>query len=360
MNSFPLRGSGVTLTLGQAADLIGASALAESADRVIRGIGPLDEAESDRIAILTKSAYMERVEGTRAGALLTHPRFASELQEPHPPLLVVEEPYLALAILLEHFHPELESDPGIHPTAVLGKGVRLGSDVRIGPYAVVEAEVVIGDGASLGAHVVVGAGAQIGSGALLHPHAVVYPGTILGDEVILHAGVCVGMEGFGYVFADGEHRKIPQVGRAVIGDRVEIGANAVVDRGSIGNTSIEEGAKLDNLVHIGHNVTVGSRSLLAAQTGIAGSAFLGKGVMTGGQVGIAGHLRVGDGAQLGAQAGVIGDVEPGEVVMGFPARPRMEFLRTAAAQGRVPDLTRRLRALERRMNELTGLTDEIS
>jgi UDP-3-O-[3-hydroxymyristoyl] glucosamine N-acyltransferase len=229
--------------------------------------------------------------------------------------------------------------------------VRLGRGVRIGPYAVIESGAEIGDGASIGAHVVVGAGARVGAGSTHYPHDVLYPGTELGARVILHSGSAVGVDGFGYAPKDGRPAKVPQVGRCVIEDDVEVGANTTIDRGSIGTTRVGRGAKLDNLVQIAHNVTVGPAALLAAQVGVAGSSRVGAGVLAGGQAGIAGHLTVGDGAQLAAQAGVVTDIPPGQIVMGFPARPRTEFLRATAGASKVSELAKRVAALERSRGE---------
>jgi UDP-3-O-[3-hydroxymyristoyl] glucosamine N-acyltransferase len=183
---------------------------------------------------------------------------------------------------------------------------------------------------------------------------ILYPRTTLGDRVILHAGVRVGVEGFGYVFEGGSHRKVPQVGGCFIGDDVEVGANTTIDRGSIGVTRIGSGAKVDNLVQLGHNTVIGPLTMLAAQVGVSGSTEIGSAVVVGGQAGFSGHISVGDGARIAGQSGVTGDIAPGEIVMGFPARPRMEFLRRAAAQGKVDGLLQEIRELRRRIEALTS------
>jgi UDP-3-O-[3-hydroxymyristoyl] glucosamine N-acyltransferase len=246
----------------------------------------------------------------------------------------------------------------VHPTAVLGPDVRLGSDVSIGPYAVIDQGAELGDRVVIGAHACVGAGTRIDEDTVLHPQVVIYPGAEVGKRVILHAGVRLGVDGFGYVLDQGQHRKVPQVGRCVIGDDVEIGANTCLDRGSIGQTVVEDGAKLDNLVHLGHNVSVGSLSLLAAMVGVAGSTSIGKGVAAGGQVGINGHIHVGDGARLGGQAGVVKNVPPGATVSGYPARDHREYLRAMAQLFKLPDLVRRVRALEEVAEDPLGQESE--
>jgi UDP-3-O-[3-hydroxymyristoyl] glucosamine N-acyltransferase len=195
--------------------------------------------------------------------------------------------------------------------------------------------------------VVVGAGCRIGDDAELHPHVTLYPGVEIGARTILHSGVRLGVDGFGYVWADGAHRKIPQVGGCVVGDDVEIGANSTVDRGSVGATEIGNGVKIDNLVHLGHNVRVGEHTVIIAQVGVSGSTRVGKRVTLAGQVGTAGHIEIGDGATVAGQAGVFGDVPAGQVYSGYPARPHREALRAQASLFRLPELVKRLKAVER-------------
>ena len=346
MDSFPVRRAAPEpWLLSSLADLTGAPT--PRADMPVRGVAPLADAGPDDLGFLADRGYVADLASSRAGALLVAENLDPLIASDPRPRLVVHDGHAALATILEALFPGGDLTPEIHSTAVLGRGVRLGRGARIGPYAVVESGAEIGDGAAIGAHVVVGAGARVGAGSILHPHAVVYPGTELGARVILHSGCAVGVDGFGYAAKDGRPAKVPQVGRCVIEDDVEVGANTTIDRGSIGATRVGRGAKLDNLVQIAHNVTVGPAALLAAQVGVAGSSRIGAGVRAGGQAGIAGHLTVGDGAQLAAQAGVVGDIPPGETVMGFPARPRTEFLRATAAASKVPDLAKRVAALER-------------
>lgn len=323
--------------------------------RTVRNVAPIDEAGADDLGFLAVRRYLSGLADSRAGALLVSSELADEaaaVEGAPQTRIVVEDPYRALPPLLDRLQPAEEPEPGVHPTAVLGKGAVLGEDVTIGPYAVLEEGVHVGDGVRIGPHVVIGRDSRIGSRSVLHPHVVLYSGSELGEDVILHAGVRVGVDGFGYVTVDGTHRKIPQVGRCVIGDGVEVGANCTLDRGSLGETRVGSGTKLDNLVHLGHNVRIGRSSILTGQVGIAGSARVGDGVMCGGQSGIGGHLEVGDGARIGAQAGVIGDVEEGQTVSGFPARDHRTFLRSTALVLKLPELRRKVREMERRLDEL--------
>jgi UDP-3-O-[3-hydroxymyristoyl] glucosamine N-acyltransferase len=229
---------------------------------------------------------------------------------------------------------------------VIAEGVVLGAGVSIGPYVVVERDTRLGAGVRVGAHTVVGEGCELADGVVLHAQVTLYPGVRIGARSIIHSGVRLGVDGFGYVFAEGLHRKVPQVGGCHIGADVEIGANSTVDRGSIGFTEIGDNVTIDNMVHIGHNVRVGDRSLLVAQVGVAGSTVIGEGVTLGGQAGVAGHLTIEAGTTVAAQAGVFGDLPGGAVYSGYPARPHKEALRAQAGLSRLPRLIRRIQALE--------------
>lgn len=334
----------VWLTVGEIAELVGGRVEGDAEVRVC-DVVPLQEAGREHLALLAERRYLRYLAGTRAAAVLVPEELGGEAGAVGARVLV-KDPRLALVRLLECFHPPTPISAGIHPTAVLGRRARLGARVHVDAYAVIGEEAEIGEGTWIGAHVVVGARCRIGRDSLLHPHATLYPGVVLGDRVIVHAGVRVGVDGFGYVFHEGEHCKIPQVGGCVIGDDVEIGANTCIDRGSIGSTQVGAGTKIDNLVHVGHNVAVGSRALLIAQVGIAGSSTIGDAAILAGQAGISGHLTVGAGARVGGQAGVIGDVAPGSTVSGYPARPHKEAMRVLGWTFRLPELAARVRALE--------------
>ncbi len=348
MNSFPLRRSeSLAQPLSRLAELLAVPT--PGGDLEVRGVAPIADAGPDQLGFLAHRRFIGGVADSAAGALLVSEELGDSLLEDRRPRLVVKDAYIALASILDSFFPQQEAPSQIHFSAVLGVGVRLGSALRIGPYAVIESGAEVADRCQIGAHCVVGAGARIGPEAILHPHVVVYPGAEVGERVILHAGARIGVDGFGYTSHEGRHQKIPQVGACVIENDVEIGANTTIDRGSIGETRVHAGAKLDNLVHLGHNVVVGSGAILAGQVGVAGSSRIESGVMAGGQAGVAGHLTVGEGAQLSAQAGIISDIPAGETVMGFPARPRGEFLRSTVAQGKVPELLQRVRKLEQKL-----------
>jgi UDP-3-O-[3-hydroxymyristoyl] glucosamine N-acyltransferase len=338
-------------SVGEAADLVGGRVIGDPSV-LIEGVAPVDQAGAHQMAFLAAPRYARHLSRCRGRALLVSEELAEAESEHVPTRVVVADAHRALALLLEHLHPDADRVPGVHPTAVLGRGVKLGEDVTIGPYAVIEEGAELGDRVAVGAHACVGAGARLGADSRLYPHVVIYPGVELGARVILHAGVRLGVDGFGYVVEDGEIRKVPQVGRCVVEDDVEIGANTCIDRGSIGETRVERGVKLDNLIHLGHNVTVGSMSMLAAMVGVSGSARIGRGVAAGGQVGIGGHLEVGDGARLGGQAGIIGDIAPGETVSGYPARRHRDYLRAMGRLFKLPELAERLKRVEKAVDRL--------
>lgn len=343
------------LRLQEIAELVGGRCLGDASVQVT-GIAPVDESEPEHIAFLAAGRYVRYVEECRAGAFLVAERLAEALPA-GASAVVVEDPYPALQRLLVRLHPVVRGPAEIHPTAVLGEGVVLGGEVTIGPYAVLESGVTIGHGSRIGAHVVLGARTTIGSNCDLHAHVVTYCDTVIGDDVEIQSGARLGADGFGYTVIDGEHRKIPQVGRCVIGDGVEIGANSAIDRGSLGDTHVGDGVKIDNLVHLAHNVRVGARTLIAALVGVAGSTRLGKDVWLGGQSGVVNQLEVGDGARITVKAGVVRDVPAGETVFGFPARPHHEGLIREAEIGRLPQLRARVAELEQEVRRLTELVE---
>jgi UDP-3-O-[3-hydroxymyristoyl] glucosamine N-acyltransferase len=335
-------------TLGALADLVGGEVVGDPGTPV-QGIGPVFQAGPQEMGLLADRKYLRYLEETRAGSLLVSRELRQDVDATRfGGLLVVETAHAVLPVVLPVLYPDALPPARIHPSAVLGRGVTLGENVDIGPYSVLEEGASVGSGTRIGAHAWIGRDTAIGEDCLLHPHVSLYPRTVLGDRVILHSGVRLGVDGFGYVPGDEGLQKVPQVGACVVEDDVEIGANCCIDRGSIGRTVIGRGTKIDNLVHLAHNVTVGPNSILVAQVGVAGSTRLGSGVVLGGQVGIAGHVEIGDGARLGAQAGVISDVPAGETWFGYPARRHADYMRSMAQFFRLPDMARRLKRLEAR------------
>lgn len=309
----------------------------------IAACAPLEAAGPGTITFLADPRLRGRLATTRASAVIL-PRDGT----PSPvPALRVAQPYLAFVQVLERLHPSPRPDPGIHPTAILGRDTRLGPNAHVGPYVVIGDRVVVGADAVIHARVTVYNDVEIGDAFTAHAGAVVREGVRIGHRVTLHAGVVIGSDGFGFLPLPEGTRKIPQVGTVVLEDDVEIGANSTVDRAMLGETRIGRATKIDNLVMIGHGSAVGPGCLLAAQVGLAGGTRLGARVMMGGQAGASGHLTIGEGARVAAQAGVHQDVPPGAVVGGSPALPVETYRRVSAALSRLPEALRRLRRLER-------------
>ncbi len=318
-----------TLTARRVAELVGGE-LEGDGDVAISAVAPLHRADLSMLAFLSSAKYAEEVTAEGPGILLVSPELAGVAPRSRARILV-KNPQEAMLRLLPWLYVSPRVEPGVHPSAVVGANVELGSDVSIGPFAVIGDGAHLGDRVYVAAHAVVGRGVQVGSDSQLYEHVVLYAGSSLGDRVIVHSGARIGSDGFGYVFSNGAHEKIPHVGRCIIEQDVEIGANSTIDRGSIDDTVIGAGTKIDNLVHVAHNVRVGRLCLIMAQVGIAGSVRIGDGAILAGQAGVAGHVTIGAGARLAAQAGVFGNIPPGETWSGYPARPHREALRAHAA-----------------------------
>ncbi len=338
---------GASFTLGRLADALGAS-LEGDAARVVTGVAPLEAAGPDQVSFLTDSKYLKQAGVSRAGAFLV----ARDVSGLPGALLKVDRPQQALIALLERFHPGAPAAPGVHPAACVAEGARIDRAASVGPLAVVEAGAVVGARSRVGALSFVGARAVLGEDVRLFPRVVIREGVRIGNRVIVHSGAVLGADGFGYAFDGRAHRKIPQVGGLRIEDDVEIGANSAIDRATLGETVVRRGAKIDNLVQVGHNCDIGEDVILVSQVGIAGSSRIGNRAVLAGQVGVADHVEIGAGTILTAQSGVPSDVPAGEVWSGTPSRPTGETKRIWAAESQLPELVKRVRALEKRVREL--------
>ncbi|MFL5615582.1 MAG: UDP-3-O-(3-hydroxymyristoyl)glucosamine N-acyltransferase [Gemmatimonadaceae bacterium] len=334
---------GIVLTADVIATEIGGQLVGDPSTRV-RGIAPLDRAKNEELSFLSSPKYAPLFASSQAGVVLVTPELV-ESPGVARARIVVPRPHDALVSLIPRFYRLRRAEPGIHPTVMIGRGAQFGVNVTIGPYAVIGSGVRIGERVIIGAHALIGDGVRVGDESHIYPSVTAYSGTIIGARVIVHAGARLGSDGFGYVFREGRHEKIPHVGRCIIADDVEIGANTTIDRGSIDDTVIGAGTKIDNLVHIAHNCRIGRLCLIMAQVGIAGSARVEDGCVVAGQVGISGHHTIGAGATLAAQAGVFGDVPAGETWSGYPARPHKESLRAHATLFRLAPLMRQLEKL---------------
>jgi UDP-3-O-[3-hydroxymyristoyl] glucosamine N-acyltransferase len=326
------------LTLQQLATALGAQCTTREEVPLARVAG-LAQADAQSVVFVEGAAALAGALASNAGAVLLTPELAATVPDAVKPLLCVAQPRLAFARAARLLRPAQPAS-GIHPTAVLGKQVRLGQQVSIGPYAVLGGQVSVGDNTRIDAGAIIGEGVAIGSDCHIYPRVVVYPGTTLADRVVLHAGCVLGADGFGYVRdrETGAYTQFPQQGTLVIEDDVEIGANSTVDRGALEETRIARGTKLDNLVHIGHNVRVGRDVVMAALTGISGSSTIGDGAVLGGQVGVGEHAEIGPQVVLGGGAGVLSKKKlhgPGAVFWGRPAQPLREHLKGLAAVQRL-------------------------
>ena len=261
------------------------------------------------------------------------------------------QPKMAFARAAELLLGRTPIASGIHPTAIIAPLSRVAPEVSIGPYAVIGEDTHVGTGTQIGAHAVIGAGCWIGENCRIHARVTLYGGVRLGSRVEIHSGAVIGAEGFGYAFGEGKHWKFPQVGIVEIGDDVEIGANTTIDRGSLDDTRIAEGVKLDNLVHVGHNCQIGAHTVIAAQAGLSGSCLVGKRVVVGGQAGFGERCKLEDGSVIGGQSGVLGGktVRSGQTVWGTPARSLEKFKELFAWYGRLPQLAARIEGLEEKL-----------
>lgn len=302
---------------------------AGEAERIFTDVAPLALAGPEDVAFYEGRRHIAALKATRAGAVLLPAGTEADLPA-GTIALICAAPQLAYARVAALFHPRPRPVPGIHPTAVVGEGATIGEGCEIGPFAVIGARAEIGPGCIIGPHAVVGDGCVLGAGCILRSHASLLH-CLAGVAVVLNEGARVGGEGYGFVTTPmGEHVTVPQIGRVILGDAVEIGVNACVDRGAGGDTVLGPGTRLDNLVQIGHNVKTGRGCVIVAQVGIAGSAELGDFVVVAAQAGVVGHITVGSKARVGAQAGVMNDVPPGTDVVGSPAWPARETMRAFA------------------------------
>jgi UDP-3-O-[3-hydroxymyristoyl] glucosamine N-acyltransferase len=339
------------MKLSELARLTGASAEEKFSDVEIEAAAGLDEAAAGQVAFLSNPRYTPRVQTTRASAVYVAE--GVEVGREDIAVLRARDPYLAYTRALRLFNPEPEFAPLIHPSAVVEPSARLGAGVAVGACSYVGRDVVIGDRVRIHANVTVYDGVEIGDDSILHSGAALREGTIVGSRVRVHNNAVVGSDGFGYAKdEEGRWLKIPQTGRVRVEDDVEIGACATIDRASVGETVIARGAKIDNLVQVGHSCTVGADTLLCAQVGLAGSSHVGSRVILAGQVGVAGHLKVGDDAVITAKSATSHDVPPGKVISGIPAFDNRDWLRSTAAFRRLGEMQRTLRALETRLASL--------
>jgi len=318
--------------------------------RIISGFSGIKEAKENELTFLGNPKYEPLLGDTQAGVILV-PR---QISCPGKTLIRVDSPSISFAQVINHLLKDAPDHKphGIHPTAVVAPGARLAPGVAVGAHTVIEDGAVIAEGSVIFANCYVGHGTQLGKNCLIYPQVVLREGTVVGDRVIIHSGTVVGSDGFGFVTVDGKHMKIPQVGTVLIEDDVEIGANVTIDRARFDKTTIGEGTKIDNLVQIAHNVTIGKHCLIVAQSGIAGSTKLGNYVILAAQAGLVGHIDIGDGAIVTAQSGVSRSIKAGEQVFGSPAQPLKTAFRNNAHIQRLDKYVETIKDLKKRIEEL--------
>jgi len=332
----------MSFTVAEIAQLLGGEITGDSS-LVLTTFAAADKAKAGDLTFAENKTFFERAEQSAAAAIIVDKPFTTEKKT----LIRVADSRRAFAKVLPLFFPEPMPPAGVHPSATIAPTAKIHPTARIGPHCIVSEGVTIGEHSCLHGNIYVDVGCQIGERSVIFHNVTLYPRTVIGDRVRIHAGTVVGSDGFGYVFDEGEHRKVPQIGNVIIHDDVEIGANVTIDRGALGPTVIGKGTKIDNLVQIAHNVVTGEHCLIVAQAGIAGSTKLGDLVTLAGQVGLAGHLRIGDKVTIAAQSGVMHDIGVGEKWFGTPAQPDRQMKRQLLASQKLPEMLRRLSALEK-------------
>ncbi|KPK41498.1 MAG: hypothetical protein AMJ78_05380 [Omnitrophica WOR_2 bacterium SM23_29] len=335
-------------TLKEVAQLIDGEVVGDE-DVVITGISGIKEAHDGDLTFLANPKYIHLMDVTKATAIIT----SREIKSAPKPVIRTDNPSLAFAKMVSFLAPNEQMHPlGIHPTAVIGQNVKLGRDIALQPYVVLSDHVEIGDRTVVYAGCYVGHHAKIGADCLIYPNVSIRERIQIGDRVVIHSGSVIGSDGFGFATVKGVHHKIPQIGTVVVEDDVEIGANVTIDRARFGKTLIGRGTKIDNLVQIAHNVTIGENSIIVAQAGISGSTMIGKSVTLAGQAGLVGHITIGDNAVIAAQAGVTKSVPPDTCVSGYPAKPHDKAKRINACVQKLPELFKAIKQLEDKISEL--------
>lgn len=322
-------------------------------DIKVNTVAKIEEGQNGALSFLANPKYENYLYTTKSSVVLVNKSFVPSAKV-DATLIKVENAYEAFASLLRLVDQSRPRKKGIHTTAIIEATAKIGSDVYIGPYAYIGENSVIGDGSSVYPHVFIGDNTKLGKNCTINPGVKIYHDCLVGEGCIIHAGTVIGSDGFGFApQSESEYMKIPQLGNVIIEDHVEIGANVTIDRATMGSTIIRKGVKLDNLIQIGHNVEVGENTVMAAQTGIAGSTKVGKNCMFGGQVGIAGHIKIANGTKIGAQAGILGEVkEENTIILGSPAIDYKQFFKSSVIFKKLPELNIKIDVLEKEIESL--------
>ena len=334
-------------SLGEIGEIVGGKVVGRS-DISISGVSGIEEAKEGDITFFVNPKFFPLLYKTHASAILV----AKEIPDCNRAMIIVPNPYMAFAKLINLFYVEKRKPVGVDRNTVIGENVRFGKDLSVYPFVVIEDNVEIGDRVTVMPGSFIGRNSKIDEDTIIYPNVSVREGTEIGKRVIIHSGTSVGSDGFGFVQENGKHIKIPQVGSVVIEDDVEIGSNVSIDRATLGKTIIKKGTKIDNLVQIGHNVTIGENNILVSQVGISGSCVIGDNVLLAGQVGIADHVRIGDYVVVGAKSGVGKDIKANSVVSGAPAYPHHKWRRTQVCLPKLPEMFKRMMSLEKKISKL--------
>lgn len=319
--------------------------------RIISALSPIDNILENSLVFAEGADNLKRAETSGAAAILV----ANNINDVNKPIIQVTNPFKSFIELLYHFYPAHKPQLGVHPSAVIAPDVILGQNVSIGPFVVIESGSSIGNDCTIKSHVHIGHQVTLGANSTIHPNVTIYDNCIIGAQVSIHAGTVIGSDGFGYTFEQGRHIKVPHVGCVIIKDDVEIGANTVVDRATIGSTVIGEGTKIDNLVQIAHSVKLGKHNILCSFTGIAGSTTSGNNVVFAANVGVSDHVLIDDGVILGARAGVPPKkhLKQGNIYLGNPARPKDKAIEQELATTRIPFMRKNIQTLTEKVAHLT-------
>ena len=322
-------------------------------ETLVNTVAKIEEGHSGALSFLANPKYEHYIYTTKSSIVLVNKSFVPS-SKIEATLIKVENAYESFAMLLRLVDQSRPRKKGIHPTAVIEETSKIGAEVYIGPYAYIGEDCVIEDGCSVYPHVYIGDKTRVGANCIIYPGVTIYHECILGKNCIIHAGSVIGSDGFGFApQSDNEFMKIPQLGNVVLEDLVEIGANVAIDRATMGSTIIRKGVKLDNLIQIGHNVEVGENTVMAGQTGVAGSTKVGKNCMFGGQVGLSGHIKIADGTRIGAQGGIAGDVkEENTTIIGSPAIEFRQFLKSSVIFRKLPEMKVKIEKLEKEIEIL--------
>jgi len=319
----------------------------------VNTVAKIEDGQTGALSFLANPKYEHYIYTTKSSVVLVNKSFIPS-SKITATLIKVDNSYEAFASLLTLVEEARPKKKGIHPTAVIEPTAKIGTDVYIGPFVSIGENCIVGDGCSLYPHVALGDNSKVGKNTIIYPGVTIYHECIVGQGCIIHAGAVLGSDGFGFAPQDGsEYKKIPQIGNVVIEDNVEIGANVTIDRATMGSTILHKGVKLDNLIQIGHNVEIGENTVMAAETGVAGSTKIGKNCMIGGQVAINGHIQIANGTKIGAQSGILGEIkEENTVLIGTPAIELKQFLRSSVIFKRLPDLKVKIDTLEKELESL--------